>query len=71
MLQVVRMKTATKYLKDIKNGDYFETSTLKGIKLNSGPMGTRVIILSAEVEEEDQLYYLGKHLIANETEVRR
>jgi len=77
MLQDAKMEIVTKpskgfkFLEKVEDGDYFETNSLRGIKLNSGPMGTRVIILSVEVEEEDQPYYLGKHLIANKTEVRR
>ena len=59
------------YLEDVENGDFFETSGLRGIKLDSGAMGTRVIITKANVEEEDQNYYLGKHMIANTTEVRK
>ena len=49
----------------------FETSDLKGVKIKTGPMGTNVIIISANLPEDDQPYYLGKHLLANTTAVKR
>jgi hypothetical protein len=57
------------YLKDVGEGEYFDTGSLKGIKIHTGNMGTKVIIMDANVEEEDLNYYLGIHLIANTTEV--
>ena len=57
------------YLEDIDDGEYFDTGHLKGIKIESGNMGTKVIVLDVKVEEEDVNYYLGKQLLANKTEV--
>ena len=71
VLTAIKPSKGYKFLEDTEDGDYFETRSLRGVKLQSGPMGTRVIILSAKVDEEDESYYLGKQLIANKTEVRR
>ena len=57
------------YLKDVDEGEYFDTGSLKGIKIETGSMGTKVIVMDANVAEEDLNYYLGIHLIANTTEV--
>jgi hypothetical protein len=57
------------YLKDVKEGEYFDTGRLKGIKIETGNMGTKVIVLDVKVAEEDVNYYLGKQLLGNKTEV--
>ena len=57
------------YLKDVEPGEYFDTGSLKGIKIETGNMGTKVIVMDAAVVEEDINYYLGKQLLGNKTEV--
>jgi len=59
------------FLEKLKKGEMFETAGLKGVKIKTGPMGTNVIIISANLPEDDQPYYLGKHLFANKTAVKR
>tara|TARA_R100000808_G_scaffold25026_1_gene60592 strand:+ start:4038 stop:4220 length:183 start_codon:yes stop_codon:yes gene_type:complete len=57
------------YLKDVDEGEYFDTGSMKGIKIETGNMGTKVIVMDADIDEEDLNYYLGIHLLANTTEV--
>jgi hypothetical protein len=57
------------YLKDVEEGEYFNTGRLKGIKIETGNMGTKVIVLDIKMAEEDVNYYLGKQLLGNKTEV--
>lgn len=57
------------YLKDVGEGEYFDTGSLKGIKIQTGNMGTQVIVMDVDVAEEDVNYYLGKQLLGNRTEV--
>lgn len=57
------------YLKDVDEGEYFDTGSMKGIKIETGNMGTKVIVIDADIAEEDLNYYLGIHILANTTEV--
>ena len=57
------------YLKDLPIGKMFETSSgIRGVLLDC-EINAKVVILDAKVEEEDRQYYLGKQIIASETEV--
>ena len=60
-----------KYIKDFIPGSIFQTqSGLKGILIEC-TVNARVIIVDApSVQEEDVNYYLGKHIIGAETEVK-
>jgi len=58
-----------KYLKDIPVGSMFETATgMRGVLIEL-TANAKVVILSANVCEEDKQYYTGKHIISSDTEV--
>jgi len=57
------------YLKDLPAGRMFTTSSgTRGVLIESG-VNARVVILSVNLPEEDNPYYLGKKNIAAETEI--
>jgi len=58
-----------KYLKDLSVGALFETSSgTRGILLDSD-INARVIITETRIRDSQE-YYLGKKIIANDTEVK-
>lgn len=58
-----------KYLKELKKGSLFKTSSgSKGILLDSD-INARVIITETPIKENSESY-LGKKIISNETEVK-
>ena len=58
-----------KYLKDLSVGALFETSSgTRGILLDSD-INARVIITETRIKDSQE-YYLGKKIIANDTEVK-
>ena len=60
-----------KYLKSLKPGTVFKTSSgMKGILIDY-TVNARVIVIDVEnVHPENKSYYLGRHIIAGQTEVR-
>jgi len=57
------------YLKDIPIGKMFETpGGTRGVLIEC-EINAKVVILSVDVPDEDRNYYLGKQIIAAETEV--
>ena len=57
------------YLKDIPIGTMFETpGGTRGVLIEC-EINAKVVILSVDVPDEDRNYYLGKQIIAAETEV--
>ena len=57
------------YLKDIQIGKMFETpGGTRGVLIEC-EINAKVVILSVDVPDEDRNYYLGKQIIAAETEV--
>ena len=57
------------YLKDLPIGKMFETpGGTRGVLIES-EINAKVIILNVNVPSEDRSYYLGKQIIATETEV--
>ena len=57
------------YLKDLPIGKMFETpGGTRGVLIES-EINAKVIILNVNVPSEDSSYYLGKQIIATETEV--
>tara|TARA_R110002020_G_scaffold166815_2_gene354952 strand:- start:361 stop:657 length:297 start_codon:yes stop_codon:yes gene_type:complete len=69
----IRVKPAKgyKYLKDCSPGSIFKTqSGLKGILIECTVNAKVIIIDAPSVQLEDANYYLGKHNIGAETEVK-
>ena len=57
------------YLKDVPIGKMFETpGGTRGVLIEC-EINAKVVILSVDVPDEDRNYYLGKQIIASETEV--
>ena len=57
------------YLKDVPIGKMFETpGGTRGVLIEC-EINAKVVILSVDVPDEDRNYYLGKQIIAAETEV--
>ena len=57
------------YFKDIPIGKMFETpGGTRGVLIEC-EINAKVVILSVDVPDEDRNYYLGKQIIAAETEV--
>ena len=57
------------YLKDVPIGKMFETpGGTRGVLIEC-EINAKVVILSVDVPDEDKNYYLGKQIIASETEV--
>ena len=57
------------YLKDLPVGKMFETPNgTRGVLIECN-VNAKVVILSVNVSDEDAPYYLGKKIIASETEV--
>ncbi len=57
------------YLKDLPVGKMFTTPFgTRGVLIECN-VNAKVIILSANVNDEDSSYYLGKKIIAAETEI--
>ena len=59
-----------KYLQDLDIGSVFETAGgMKGILIEC-EMNAKVIIIDVDVPDADKDYYLGKHTIGAQTEVK-
>ena len=59
------------YLKDVPIGSLFRTSTLKGILLDVSLSSATVVITERFSNENGNSFYLGKKLIAPNTEVEK
>jgi len=59
------------YLKDIPVGSLFTTDTLKGILLDISLSSASVVITERYSSDKDNASYLGKRLIAPDTEVKK
>ena len=59
------------YLKDIPVGSLFTTDTLKGILLDISLSSASVVITERYSGDKDDTFYLGKRLIAPDTEVNK
>jgi hypothetical protein len=59
------------YLKDIPVGSLFTTEVFKGILLDITLSSANVIITERYVNDKDDSFYLGKRLIAPDTEVNK
>jgi hypothetical protein len=59
------------YLKDIPVGSLFTTDTLKGILLDISLSSASVVITERYSGDKDDAFYLGKRLIAPDTEVKK
>ena len=59
------------YLKDIPVGSLFTTDTLKGILLDISLSSASVVITERYSNDKDDAFYLGKRLIAPDTEVNK
>jgi hypothetical protein len=59
------------YLKDIPIGSLFTTSTLKGILLDVSLSSANVVITERYSNDNGDSFYLGKKLIAPNTEVKQ
>lgn len=57
------------YLKDIPVGSLFKTSGLKGILLSVSNSSASVVITEVKGNHSEDSFYLGKRLIAPDTEV--
>ena len=57
------------YLKDIPIGSLFKTSSLKGILLSVSSSSASVVITEVKGSHSEDSFYLGKRLIAPDTEV--
>lgn len=59
-----------KYLKNLEIGSMFHTqSGMKGVLIDCDA-NAKVIIMDVNVHPDDKNYYLGKHIIAANTEVK-
>ena len=67
----VRPAEGKVYLKDIPIGSLFRTSGLKGILLDVSICSAKVIITERHGRDNDDAFYLGKRLIAPQTEVEK
>ena len=67
----VRPAEGKVYLKDIPVGSLFRTSYLKGILLDVSVCSAKVIITEKYGNNNDDKFYLGKRLIAPQTEVEK
>ena len=67
----VRPAEGKVYLKDIPIGSLFITSHLKGILLDVSVCSAKVIITEKYGNNNDDKFYLGKRLIAPQTEVEK
>ena len=65
----VRPAEGKVYLKDIAIGSLFKTSGLKGILLDVSICSAKVVITKKYGNGNDDAFYLGKRLIAPQTEV--
>tara|TARA_R110000744_G_scaffold363250_1_gene471513 strand:- start:281 stop:568 length:288 start_codon:yes stop_codon:yes gene_type:complete len=59
------------YLKDIPVGSLFRTDTLKGILIDISISSATVVITQRYTNDKDDSFYLGKRLIAPDTEVNK
>ena len=59
------------YLKDVPIGSLFTTSTLKGILLDVSLSSATVVITERYSNDNGDSFYLGKRLIAPNTEVEQ
>jgi len=59
------------YLKDIPIGSLFKTSNMKGILLNISSSSASVVITEVKGDHSEDPFYLGKRLIAPDTEVNK
>ena len=59
------------YLKDIPIGSLFTTDTFKGILLDISLSSASVVITERYSNDGDDAFYLGKRLIAPDTEVKK
>ena len=67
----VRPAEGKVYLKDIPIGSLFRTSGLKGILLDVSICSAKVVITEKYGNGNDDTFYLGKRLIAPQTEVEK
>ena len=59
------------YLKDISVGSLFTTDTFKGILLDKSLSSASVVVTERYSNDKDNASYLGKRLIAPDTEVNK
>jgi hypothetical protein len=59
------------YLKNIPVGSLFTTDTFKGILLDISLSSATIIITERYINDKDDTFYLGKRLIAPDTEVNK
>lgn len=59
------------YLKDIPVGSLFTTDRFKGILLDISLSSASVVITERYSNDKDDAFYLGKRLIAPDTEVKK
>ena len=67
----VRPAEGKVFLKDIPIGSLFTTSGIKGILLDVSICSARVVITEKYGNGNDDAFYLGKRLIAPQTEVEK
>ena len=67
----VRPSKGKVFLKDIPIGSLFRTSGLKGILLDVSICSAKVVITEKYGNGNDDAFYLGKRLIAPQTEVEK
>jgi len=65
----VRPSKGKVFLEDIPIGSLFRTSGLKGILLDVSVCSAKVVITEKYGNDNDDAFYLGKRLIASQTEV--
>ena len=65
----VRPAKGKVFLEDIPIGSLFRTSGLKGILLDVSVCSAKVVITEKYGNDNDDAFYLGKRLIASQTEV--
>ena len=59
------------YLKDIPLGSKFKTGSIEGILLDVNKSAAKVLITDTKFRnEDDKKYYMGKQIIAPNTEVK-
>ena len=68
---VCRPSKGKVYLKDIPVGSLFTTGTFKGILLDITLASANVVITERYSNDKDDAFYLGKRLIAPDTEVNK